>query len=174
MVKNLPVVQETRFDPWVRRIPWRREWLPIQRIGFQSYFRGMWVTGGSKAILFPSPTQFKIMVKHVPWEAIFKNWLKTCYLIIFSVFTNVLYLLYVTSLVAQIVKRLFTMRETQVRSLGWEDPLEKEMAIHSRAIAWKIPWTEEPGRLQSMGSQRVRHTERFHSFTHYLRTKYSS
>ena len=44
-----------------------------------------------------------------------------------------------------------------VQSLGWEDPLEKEMAIHSRTIAWKIPWTEEPGRLQSTGSQRVRH-----------------
>ena len=62
-----------------------------------------------------------------------------------------------TSLVAQMVKRLSTMRETRVRSLGWEDPLEKEMAIHSGTIAWKIPWTEEPGRLQSMGSQRVRH-----------------
>ena len=46
---------------------------------------------------------------------------------------------------AQTVKRLSTMWETQVRSLGWEDPLEKEMAIHSRTIAWKIPWTEEPG-----------------------------
>ena len=62
-----------------------------------------------------------------------------------------------TSLVAQMVKRLSTMRETQVQSLGWEDPLEKEMAIHSRTIAWKIPWTEKPGRLQSMGSQRVGH-----------------
>ena len=61
------------------------------------------------------------------------------------------------SLVAQTVKRLSTMQETQVRSLGWEDPLEKEMAIHSRTIAWKIPWTEEPGRLQSTGSQRVGH-----------------
>ena len=59
------------------------------------------------------------------------------------------------SMVAQTVKRLSTMRETRVRSLGWEDPLEKEMAIHSRTIAWKIPWTEEPGRLQSKGSQRV-------------------
>ena len=49
------------------------------------------------------------------------------------------------------------MRETQVQSLGWEDPLENEMAIHSSTIAWKIPWTEEPGRLQSMGSQRVGH-----------------
>ena len=60
-------------------------------------------------------------------------------------------------MVAQTVKRLSTMRETWVRSLGQEDPLEKEMAIHSSAIAWKIPWTEEPDRLQSMGSQRVGH-----------------
>ena len=62
-----------------------------------------------------------------------------------------------TSLVAQTAKRLSTMRETRVQALGWEDPLEKEMAIHSRTIVWKIPWTEEPGRLQPMGSQRVRH-----------------
>ena len=62
-----------------------------------------------------------------------------------------------TSLVAQTVKRLSTMRETRVRSLGREDPLEKEMAIHSSTIAWKIPWTEEPGRLQSMGLQRARY-----------------
>ena len=53
------------------------------------------------------------------------------------------------------VKHLSAMWETQVRSLNWEDPLEKEMATHSSTLAWKIPWTEEPGRLQSMGSQRV-------------------
>ena len=64
---------------------------------------------------------------------------------------------YQGSLVAQTVKRLSTMRETRVRFLGREDPLEKEMAIHSSIIAWKIPWTEEPGRLQSMGLQRVGH-----------------
>ena len=62
-----------------------------------------------------------------------------------------------TSLITQTVKRLSTMRETRVRSLDWEDPLEKEMAVHSSTIAWKIPWTEEPARLQSMGSQRVGH-----------------
>ena len=62
-----------------------------------------------------------------------------------------------TSPVAQTVKCLSTMWETLVRSLGWEDPLEKEMAIHSRTIAWKIPWTEEPGRLQPIGSQKVGH-----------------
>ena len=70
------------------------------------------------------------------------------------------YLLYPlnrTSLVAQTVKRLSTMWETWVQFLGQEDPLEKEMAIHSSTIAWKIPWTEELGRLQSMGSQRVRY-----------------
>ena len=61
------------------------------------------------------------------------------------------------SLVAQTVRRLSTKRETWVQLLGWEDPLEKEMAIHSSAIAWKIPRTEEPDRLQSMGSQRVGH-----------------
>ena len=62
-----------------------------------------------------------------------------------------------TSLVAQTVKCLSAMQETQVRSLGPEDPLEKEMAIHSSTTAWKIQWMEEPGRLQSMESQRVRH-----------------
>ena len=56
---------------------------------------------------------------------------------------------------AQRVKRLPAVQETWVRSLGHEDPLEKEMATHSGTLAWKIPWTEEPGGLQSMGSQRV-------------------
>ena len=60
------------------------------------------------------------------------------------------------SLVAQRLKRLPPMRETWVRSLGWEDSLEKEMATHSNILAWRIPWTEEPGGLQSMGLQRVR------------------
>ena len=55
------------------------------------------------------------------------------------------------------VKHLPTMREIQVPSLGWEDPLEKEMAIHCSTLAWKIPWVEEPGGLQSMGSLRVGH-----------------
>ena len=62
-----------------------------------------------------------------------------------------------TSLVAQTIKHLPTMQETWVQSLGWEDALEKEMATHSSILAWNIPWTEEPGRLQSTGSQRVGH-----------------
>ena len=61
------------------------------------------------------------------------------------------------SLVAQMVKRLPTMWETRVQSLDREDPLDKEMATHSSILAWKIPWMEDPGRLQSMGLQRVRH-----------------
>ena len=58
---------------------------------------------------------------------------------------------------AQTVKHLSAMQEIQVQSLGWKDPLEKEMAAHSSIIAWKVPWTVEPGRLLSMGSQRVGH-----------------
>ena len=61
------------------------------------------------------------------------------------------------SLVAQIVKSLPAMWATRVRCLGWEDPLEKGMATHSSTLSWKIPWTEEPGRLQSVGLQRVGH-----------------
>ena len=61
------------------------------------------------------------------------------------------------SLVAQMVKNPLAMQETQVRSLGWEDPVEKGMATCSSILAWRIPWTEEPGKLQSIGSQRVGH-----------------
>ena len=66
---------------------------------------------------------------------------------------------------AQTVKHLPTMRETQVRSLGREDALEKEMATHSSTLAWKIPWTEKPGKLQSMGSQESDMTDGFHSLS---------
>ena len=62
-----------------------------------------------------------------------------------------------TSLVAQMVKCLPTMQETRVQSWGQEDLMEKEMSTHSSILAWKIPMTEEPGRLQSMGSQRIGH-----------------
>ena len=57
-----------------------------------------------------------------------------------------------TSLVAQMVKGLSTMQDTRVQALGWEDPLEKEMATHSSILTWRIPWTEEPSELQSIGS----------------------
>ena len=61
------------------------------------------------------------------------------------------------SLVTQVVKNLPAVQETRVRSLGREDPLEKEMVIHSSILAWRVPWTEEPGGLQPIGSQRVGH-----------------
>ena len=64
---------------------------------------------------------------------------------------------YTNTLMAQMVKNLRTMQETQVQSLGWEEPLEKGMATKSSILAWRIQWTEEPGGLQSVRSQRVRH-----------------
>ena len=69
------------------------------------------------------------------------------------------------SLVAQMVKKLLAMLETQVRPLGWEDPLEKETATHSSILAWRIPWTEELGRLPCMGLQRVGHDWMTNNFT---------
>ena len=65
-----------------------------------------------------------------------------------------------SALMAQLVKNLPAMQETRVRSLGWEDPLEKRMATHSSILAWRISWTEEPGRLQSMGRKESDMTER--------------
>ena len=81
-----------------------------------------------------------------------------CLTVLFSQAFSLLVLIHPTaSLVAQRVKHLPAMQETWVRSLGQEGPLEKEMATHSNTFAWKIPWTEKSGRLQSMGSQRVGH-----------------
>ena len=76
-------------------------------------------------------------------------------LVYISIFVPVSYCL--ASLIAQSVTDLPAMQETQVRFLGRADPLEEEIATHSSTLAWKIPWTEKPGRLQSMGLQRVRH-----------------
>ena len=63
-----------------------------------------------------------------------------------------------SSLLAQMVKNLPTMQKTRVQSLAWEDPLEKGMATRSSILAWRLPWTEEPGRIRSTGSQRVGHS----------------
>ena len=84
------------------------------------------------------------------------------FFIFFSLFYNFFFffncvVLNQASLVPQTVKRLCAMQETRVQSLGWEDPLEKEMAAHSSILAWKIPWTAKPGRPLSMGPQRVGH-----------------
>ena len=72
-------------------------------------------------------------------------------------FSPLLFASLLVSMVAQRLKRLPPMQETQVRSLGQGDPLEKEMVTHSSILAWRIPWTEDPGGLQTMGSQRVGH-----------------
>ena len=81
-----------------------------------------------------------------------------CFDIIFYIFLFCVSLNYLwESLVAPRLKCLPAMRETRVRSLSWDDPLEKEMATHSSILAWRIPWREEPSRLQSTGSQRVGH-----------------
>ena len=69
---------------------------------------------------------------------------------------------------AQVVKNLPAMQEMQVQFLGWEQPLEKDMATHSSILAWDIPWTKEPGGLQSMGLRRVEKTERLTLHTHVL------
>ena len=71
-----------------------------------------------------------------------------------------------SSLVTQMVKNPPAILETWVRTLGWEDPLEKGKATHSRILAWRIPWTEDPGRLQSMGLQRIRHNWVINTHTH--------
>ena len=67
----------------------------------------------------------------------------------------------------QIVKNLAAMQETWVQSLGQEDPLEEEMETHSSILSWRIPWTEEPGRLQSLGLQKVRHSCVTNTHTHF-------
>ena len=100
------------------------------------------------AILAASNAQYPIPINECPLSLIFLNPCSNC-----------------NSSVTQdglpwwalIVKNMLAMQETWVQSLGWEDPLEKEMATYSSILAWRILWTEEPGRLQSMGSQRVRH-----------------
>ena len=107
------------FNPWVGKIPWRRERLPTP-VFLHGEFHGLYSPWGHK-------------------ESDMTEWLSWA------------------SLLAHMVKHLPVMRETQVGSQGWEDPLEKEMATHSSILTWKIPWTEEPCRLQSMGSQRVGH-----------------
>ena len=114
---------------------------------------------------------------HETWISLSLNWFFSLSEI-YCIFTTVKYIHYflifillfgcTSSLVAQSVKSLFTMRETWVQSLGWEDPLEKEMATHSSILAWRILWTEEPGGLQSMGSQRVGHDWVTNTFTLWL------
>ena len=133
LVKNPPAMQET----WVGKIPCRRKWQPIP-----VFLPG--ISHGERSLVAYSSW---VQKKSGMTERLNNN-------------SNNYFLWTLKCLFpggSETVKRLSTIRETQVRSLGWEDPLEKEMAIHSRTIAWKIPWTEEPGSLQSLWLQRVGH-----------------
>ena len=122
-----------RFDPRVRKIPWRRQWLTTP-VFLSGELHGQ-----------------RSLVGYSPWgHRVRHDWAT-------NIFTFKTIYLERTSLVAQTVKCLPTMWETWVQSLGWEDPLEKAMETHSSTLAWKIPWMEEPGKLQSVGSQRVRY-----------------
>ena len=82
-----------------------------------------------------------------------------------SIYSYIFKIQRASSLVAQLVKNLTAMQETWIQSLGWEDPLEKEMTTHSSILAWRIPWTEELGRPQTKGSQRFGHDSVTNTFT---------
>ena len=117
-----------RFNPWVMKIPWRKKWQPIPVfLPGESY--------GQRSLAGYGPwggkeSDMTELLTHTPH-------------------------LVCTSLVAQMVKNLLAMQESRIWSLDWEDFLEKGMATHSGILAWRIPWTEELGEVQSMGSQRV-------------------
>ena len=118
------------FNSWLGKIPWRRKWQPI-------------------SVFSPGKSHGqRSLVGYSPWGCTELNTIEVAWHACRVPGYSVLQILRVcASLVAQTVKRLPTTQETQVRSLGREDPLEKEMATHFSTLAWKIPWMEEPGRL---------------------------
>ena len=132
----------------------RMDWLDL--LAVQGTLKSLLQHHSSKASILQHSAFFIVQLSH-PYMTTGKTIALTRRTFVDKVMSLLFNTLSRTSLVAQMVKRLSTMSETRVRSLGWEDLLEKEIAIHSRTIAWKIPWTEKPGRLQSMGLQRVRH-----------------
>ena len=100
----------------------------------------------------------KVLKRADSWVSINANWIQIS--LVPLIFHRIFFFsgrIFWASLVAQRLKHLPAMWETCIQSLGWEDPLEKEMATHSSILAWRIPWREEPGRLQSTGSKRVRY-----------------
>ena len=120
--------RRSRLDPWVGKILWTGKWQPTP-------------------VLLPGKSHGqRSMVGYIQGVAESRhNWVTS------------LSLSFLGSLVSEMVKNLLVMQETQVPSLGWEDALEKGMATHSSVPVWRIPWTEEPGGFQSIGSQRVSH-----------------
>ena len=146
--------KRSKFDPWVRKIPWRRKWLPTPVFLLRKFH-------GQRSLVGYGPQCHKKL--NMTEQRAQCIWAQSLLLArqpgnVLSAFGHLLTVRsYQASLVAQRLKHLPAMWETRVRSLGQEDPLEKEMATHSSILAWRIPWTGEPGRLQSKGSQRVGH-----------------
>ena len=134
MVKNLPAMQETPVDSWVGKIRWRRDRLPTPVfLGFLGSSAGKESTCNADPGLTPGSGRSAGERIGYPLQY---SW---------------------ASLVAQLVKNSSAMWKTRVRSVDWEDPLDMGMATHSTLLAWRIPSTEKPGGLQSMGLQRVGH-----------------
>ena len=123
------------------------DWLDL--LAVQETLKSLLQHCSSKASILQSSAFFIVQLSH--------SYMTTGKMIALTRWTFVSKPMSRASLVAQRLKRLPAMRETWVRSLGWEDPLEKEMATHSSILAWRIPWTEDPGELQFTGSQRVGH-----------------
>ena len=144
--------------PWVRKIPWRRAWqptsvfLPGESHGQRSLAGySLW---GHKSQTWLKPLSMQSGVYICTWMCV-------------CGYTHTYICIYRAALVVQTIKNLPAMQETQVRSLGQEDPLEKGMATHSSFLAWEITWTEEPSELQSVGLQRVRHDWMTNNFNLY-------
>ena len=142
------------FDPWVGKIPWRKKWqpTPVSLPGKSHGQRSLegcspWGRKESGTTEWLTLTLTYMFI----WTA-----LVLTFSFILHHFTNHVFLKG-ASLVAQTVKNLPANQDTRIWSLGWEDPLEKEMTTHSSILAWRIPWTEEPRGLQSRGLQRVGH-----------------
>ena len=157
-VKNPPAnagdLSDVGWIPGSGKIPWRRAWQPTPVFLPRESHGQRRVVGyspKSRTWLKRLSTYHKV-IRHKVLCMIYM-YILFIYLFIFRWYICIFCLF----IYFQMVKRLPAMRETRVRFLGREDPLEKEMAIHSSTLAWKIPWTEEPDRLQSMGLQRVRH-----------------
>ena len=151
--------KKCRFDSWFGKIPWRRSW---------------WST----PVFFPgeSRTEEPGELQSMGSQRVRHDWSDLAcmqvYIYICVCVCVCVYLYFGASLLAQSVKNLPAVQETWVRSLGWEDPLEKEMATHYSILAWKFSWTEEPGGLQSMRSQRVGHDWATNTTNTYLYFKY--
>ena len=174
--KRPPQCRIPRFDPWVEKIPWRKKWQPTPVFFFlgNPMDRGDWGQAPvpevmqvrhSSATKPPPQKYYKVialfftcLVRVDQVQAKWPIWIKLLKDIDLQIRMPILLIDNMSyNKVVQMVKNPPAMQETRVWSLGGEDPLEKEMATHSSILAWRIPWTEKPGGLQSTGSQRVRH-----------------